>query len=277
MTNTDQYTDREQLMTAAYASDAHLMARLALQHYQQPPRDFVAWALHHVTWSADTRILDCGCGNGRYLQYTIQHGANAQHTIGLDLAAGMLTSLRQRWLAGLPQPHLVVGDVTQLPLPTKSCDLAYAMHMLYHVPDQHRALSELRRVVRLGGTLLASTNSQHDKQELGALFDTAITAVAGHSVVRAFGSRFSLENGGALLQPHFQQIQRYDFTGTIVLPDAAPAVAYMESMRATTEGTLPSHIAWDAVIKEFERQVGIHIQQQGEFRIGVHRGVFVCQ
>jgi ubiquinone/menaquinone biosynthesis C-methylase UbiE len=277
MPNTDHYTDREQLIRSAYATDAPFMARLALQHYQQPPRDFVAWALHHVAWTARTRILDCGCGNGRYLRHTIEHGATADNTIGLDIAAGMLDSLRHRWPSDLPRPYLVVGDVAQLPLPTNSCDLAYAMHMLYHVPDQQRAVAELRRVVRPGGTLLVATNSQHDKQELGTLFDAAIAALAGHTAERAVATRFSLEHGAALLQTQFADVQRYDFTATIVLPEAAPAVAYMESMRATTEATLPAPLSWEAVIAEFERQVRAHIDRHGAFRLRVHRGVFVCR
>ncbi len=277
MTNTDRYTDREQLITSAYANDAPFMARLALQHYQQPARDFVAWALHHVTWTAHTRILDCGCGNGRYLRHTLAHGATAHHTIGLDIAAGMLTSLRRRWPTDLPQPHVVVGDVVHLPLPTNSCDLAYAMHMLYHVPDQQRAVAELRRVVRPGGTLIAATNSEHDKQELGTLFNAAITALTGQATERSVATRFSLEHGAALLQSQFADVQRYDFTATIVLPEAAPAVAYMESMRATTEATLPAPLSWEAVIEEFERQVRAHIHQHGAFRLRMHRGVFVCR
>jgi ubiquinone/menaquinone biosynthesis C-methylase UbiE len=184
VTNTDHYTDREQLITSAYANDAPFMARLALQHYQQPARDFVAWALQHVTWTARTHILDCGCGNGRYLRHTIAHGATAHHMIGLDIAVGMLTSLRRRWLTDLPHRHVVVGDALHLPVPTNRCDLVYAMHMLYHVPDQQRAMAELRRVVRPGGTLIASTNSEHDKQELNTFFNAAITALAGHATER---------------------------------------------------------------------------------------------
>jgi SAM-dependent methyltransferase len=226
--------------------------------------------------STHTRILDCGCGNGRYLRHTIAHGATARHTIGLDLAAGMLTSLRRRWPTDLPHPHVVVGDVAQLPVPTHSCDLAYAMHMLYHVPDQQRAVAELRRVVRPGGTLIAATNSEHDKQELGTLFNAAITALTGQATERSVALHFSLEHGAALLHTQFTDVQRYDFTATIVLPEAAPAVAYMESMRATTEAMLPALLSWEAVIREFERQVRAHIDRHGTFRLRVHRGVFVC-
>jgi SAM-dependent methyltransferase len=164
----------------------------------------------------------------------------------------------------------------QLPLPRHSCDLALAMHMLYHVPDLHKALSELRRVVRPDGVLLVSTNGKHDKHELWAFFNTALTVAAGYPVTRTYTPRFALENGTALLQAHFQQIQRYDFTGAIILPEAAPAVAYMNNMRATTEATLPARVIWERVITEFERQVTAHIRREGVFRIGVHRGVFVC-
>ena len=45
-------------------------------------------------------------------------------------------------------------DITAIPLEDASVDLAIASHVLEHIPDDRRAMAELRRVVRAGGTAL---------------------------------------------------------------------------------------------------------------------------
>jgi SAM-dependent methyltransferase len=42
-------------------------------------------------------------------------------------------------------------DVTDLELPDGSFDAIYCSHVLEHVPDDHRALAEFRRILRVGG------------------------------------------------------------------------------------------------------------------------------
>lgn len=53
---------------------------------------------------------------------------------------------------------LIQADA-RLPLGDGGVDVVLAMHMLYHVPDVPAPVAELRRIVKPGGTLLASTNS----------------------------------------------------------------------------------------------------------------------
>jgi ubiquinone/menaquinone biosynthesis C-methylase UbiE len=73
----------------------------------------------------------------------------------------------------------VVGDIQELPLADGSVDAALAMHMLYHVPDIALAARELRRVVRPGGVLMASTNAADDKAEVGELWAAAVEDLTG--------------------------------------------------------------------------------------------------
>ena len=43
------------------------------------------------------------------------------------------------------------ADLTALPFGDGSCDCIYASHVLEHIQDDHRALAEIRRVLRPGG------------------------------------------------------------------------------------------------------------------------------
>ena len=51
------------------------------------------------------------------------------------------------------------ASVAALPFAAGTFDAVLAMHMLYHAPDVTAAVVELRRVLRPGGVVLASTLS----------------------------------------------------------------------------------------------------------------------
>ena len=42
-------------------------------------------------------------------------------------------------------------DIQNLPMPDNSVDIVFCLHVLEHIPDDHRALSEIRRVLKPGG------------------------------------------------------------------------------------------------------------------------------
>lgn len=61
------------------------------------------------------------------------------------------------------QPHVkfVCGDATALPFPDRAFDAVTMFDVLEHVPDHHKAIAEVQRVLRPGGFLLVSTPNEH--------------------------------------------------------------------------------------------------------------------
>ena len=113
----------------------------------------------------------------------------------------------------------MLGDVQELPFPDGTFDAAVAAWMLYHVPDRDRAISELARVLRPGGRLVAITNGRDHLAELW------------HAVEHeGFETGFSGENGAAQLERHFARVARNDVHATAVFPDRAAAAAYLETL-----------------------------------------------
>lgn len=97
------------------------------------------------------RILDCGVGNGSLsiALDSLMKGSVDFHAI--DTSAEMLVqakSVMQR--AGL-NPHLQQADVLSLPYEDQSFDVVMAAHVLEHLPDPQRALTEMVRVLKPGG------------------------------------------------------------------------------------------------------------------------------
>jgi ubiquinone/menaquinone biosynthesis C-methylase UbiE len=91
-------------------------------------------------------VLEVGCGTGLILGRAREF---ARRAVGIDLSAGMLAKAASRGL------EVVQASATDLPIATGSVDVAYSFKVLAHVPDIRLAMSEMARVVRPGGWVLA--------------------------------------------------------------------------------------------------------------------------
>jgi SAM-dependent methyltransferase len=104
---------------------------------------------------AGERVLDLGCGAGRFLGALREAGADP---VGVELAEGALERARRN-VPGAELHLLAPGG--EIPLEDASVDLVWCSEVLEHVPDTAGLLSEARRVLRTGGRLLVTTPS-HD-------------------------------------------------------------------------------------------------------------------
>jgi 2-polyprenyl-3-methyl-5-hydroxy-6-metoxy-1,4-benzoquinol methylase len=116
------------------------------------PEQFVLrlqYLLAHVPRGA--AVLDLGCGAGEFSAALTKTGA---HPIAVDVAPEALRRAAERlpygdlrlWRAGAP-----------LPVDDNTVDVVWAGEVIEHVVDVAPWLSEVRRVLRPGATLLLST------------------------------------------------------------------------------------------------------------------------
>ncbi len=116
------------------------------------PVDFARrsdFLLGHIR--AGERVLDVGCGEGRFAAELARIGA---HPVGIDVAAEPLRRARAR------HPELDLRQIAAegaWPLQDASFDAVWAGEVIEHVADTTGWLSEARRVLRSGGELLLST------------------------------------------------------------------------------------------------------------------------
>jgi SAM-dependent methyltransferase len=98
------------------------------------------------------RILDAGCGNGRYSRFLLRHADSDALITSFDLSPHMLRRARER-LHSARVSH-AVADLTRLPYADASFDAVVCGWVLEHLPDPRPGLRELARVLRSGGKLL---------------------------------------------------------------------------------------------------------------------------
>jgi SAM-dependent methyltransferase len=193
-----------------YATEDGLLARSTI--YGPAPFDARDIVVEEIARLDHPRVLEVGCGWGE-LAARLEGEAHA-NVAGLDLSPRMVELARRRGV------DAVVGDVQELEHPDGSFDAVVAAWMLYHVPDLHRALAAIARVLRPGGILVATTNASDDFSELWEL------------VGRDLSDRqltFRSENGAEHLQRHFARVRRRDLTGPVMFADGAAIRSYVGS------------------------------------------------
>lgn len=111
-------------------------------------RVFLDW----LAPAAGQRWIDIGCGNGAFTELLVERCAPAEIQ-GIDPSEGQLSFARSRHTAGLAQ--FQQGDATALPFADDSFDAAVMALVIFFVPDPPKAVAEMRRVVKPGGTIAA--------------------------------------------------------------------------------------------------------------------------
>ena len=99
------------------------------------------------------RVLDVGCGTGS-LTFALPEIANIGTITGIDLTPGFIEFARSR--NSDPRTKFQQADARELPFEARSFDRAFSMLVLQFIPDAARAVAEMKRVVRPGGTVTAA-------------------------------------------------------------------------------------------------------------------------
>jgi SAM-dependent methyltransferase len=252
-------------MVAQYTTDANLAARQRLWQVsrREPDVPLFPWVLALADVHPGERVVEVGCGNGRYLG--LLPGA-----VGVDLSPGMLHAAR----AHAPSAPLACGDAPRLPLATAAFDVVLAPHMLYHVPDRVAAARELRRITRPGGRCIAVTNGETNHAQMVQLVEDVVGR--SWSWIRSAVAGFSLENGAEQLRVGFESVERVDTPkATTHVTDAEALEAYLLSMGDLYEAS--SGASWSEVAAECGRRAAAIIERDGSFPIDGSVGAFVCR
>jgi ubiquinone/menaquinone biosynthesis C-methylase UbiE len=100
-------------------------------------------------------VLDLGCGSG-YAGRALRDTYDAGRVYGLDGSPEMVRNARS--YTEDPGVGYVVGDFDSLPFAANAIDHVWSMEAFYYAAAPHRALAEVARVLRPGGTFHCAVN-----------------------------------------------------------------------------------------------------------------------
>jgi SAM-dependent methyltransferase len=104
-------------------------------------------------WAGQT-LVDLGCGTGYWLR---NYAAGAARVIGVEPDPA-LRAAAERAAASLPGTVVLAGSAEHIPLPDASADVVHARFAYFFPPGAEAGLTEVLRVLRPGGHLVAVDN-----------------------------------------------------------------------------------------------------------------------
>lgn len=100
--------------------------------------------------------------------------------------------------------------------------------MLYHVPDLHKGLSEVKRVLSDDGYFYCATYGENG----------IVPFIAGllkeYRVKDITNKNFTLQNGYKILKKHFSDVKRLDYEDSLAVTDINDILDYLYSLTNIT-------------------------------------------
>ena len=250
-----KFTDQKYLKGEQYKDSSNLDARVAIhQRFSTNSYGWHSWVFDKLlTLPENAKILELGCGPG-YLWKEKMSRIPAGWSITLsDLSPGMLDAAWRNLVVTGRAFQFKEIDAQSIPFEDETFDAVVANHMLYHVPDRPRAIAEIKRVLKAGGRLIATTVGENHMKEM----NDWLTRVSGGQLSGMYSLPFVLENGGEQLGEFFDSVSLFRYQDSLEVTEVEPVIAYLRSGIAASD-LLEHELA--RVRDDAETQLHLHAQ-----------------
>ncbi len=251
-----------------YGDSKKLAARGRLhREYTIAETGWFPWVADLLPLKAGDAVLDVGCGPGWFWASVASELPDDLRLTLADLSPGMLQEGLERCRAlGFTAVSGHEADATALPFADASFDTVIAMHMLYHVEDQAKAIAEMHRVLKPGGHLAVTTNG---KDNMRAMY--ALTSVFGSPPYDPAGAAFGYETAERLMLADFGNVTMREHPAHMRITDPEDVFLALTSYPPGDRASDEELAAFRAAIEE-AFQVG-----GGVLEVGKETGLFVSR
>ncbi len=219
-------------MCDKYRDPINIDARIELHdRFSENPYGWHRWVFDNIQFPPGGSFLELGCGPGYLWAANLDRVPESICLTLSDQSIGMVFEVRSRLSEIPPQVNFSVIDAGHIPYPENSFSAVIANHMLYHVEELDRTLSEIRRVLMPGGRFYSTTNGPDHLVELADLFVRFDKVLFGHLIDDARDyklKRFNLSNGRDYLSSYFSDVEITRYEDAIVVDELAPLIPWAE-------------------------------------------------
>lgn len=252
-------TNIESRVREQYKSDKNLNIRSNLHSYNINKIDFDKWCFSEIKFPANGKVLELGCGTGKFWLKNKDNIDNSLNITLSDFSKSMLRIAKDKLKEVDYNFKYEEINVENIPYEDNSFDVVIAEHMIYFAPDVEKALLEIRRILKPGGVLYVTANSCETMAELNKLAEKFDSSLGIDN--NGYSTRFELENGEGILKEYFNKVDVEILEGKIIVDDPEPVVSYKAS---TIQG---SSILIGDKKKEFTKYLKDYIKENGNISI----------
>lgn len=259
----------------AYRTTDRLQARIAMhERFGNTSFDLHSWifdlllnpgAAEPLVPDA-AKVLEVGAGTGRMWQVVAGRVPPGWSLTLTDRSPGMLEALRRLTQELGLDANVEEADAGALRYPDATFDLAFANHMLYHLPDPRLGVAELRRVLKPGGLLVAATNGAGHMRQATDLV-RPLAALEGLQLMGVEPLSFTCESGRVMLEERFSNVELRRQDDELQVTDLEVLLAYLRSLihlpSHPEPATLSALAEWEATVRSLplpfavERATGV--------------------
>lgn len=262
-----KFTDQEYLKEEQYRDSSNLDARAELH------RRFSTNSYGWFPWIFDTleklpekaHVLELGCGPAYMWKECPDRIPNGWTIIMSDLSEGMLkTAWRNMAVTGRAFKYEQI-DAQSIPYDDETFDIVIANHMLFHLENRPKGLSEIQRVLKKDGNLIATTVGNKHLVEITnwLQFSNPDTDFP------VFGAPFTLDYGYDQLKPYFSKVETKRYDDNLRVTEIEPLMAHIRSTQRADELT-------ELDVKAIQQQLENILKTEGEIFISKDSGLFLA-
>ncbi|WP_314592007.1 class I SAM-dependent methyltransferase [Paenibacillus terrigena] len=266
--------NKEDLQQRQYVNSGNFNARIYLNRmFSTNQFPWPCWIFDQFKLMDHAKVLELGGGNGLLWMANAQRIPAQWEITVTDISSGMLVDARGNLDALRGRLHFEVMDAEQIQYPDSTFDIVIANHMLYHVQDRRRALAEIKRVLKPGGTFYASTVGNRNMLEMRELVHEFDPHSKYNEVLGSIETRFSLENGREQLLEYFGDVQLILYNDSLLVTESEAVVKYVLSLNGFSSDQVVLDQGSVDHFKEFiDRKM---TQSNGQIYIQKSSGIFI--
>lgn len=249
-----------------YKDGKNLTTRVSLyEKYSLNTTSYTEWIHKNYQFFEGCQILEFGTGTGKDWNGHIMDLPPNSTLILSDFSIGMVEVLKENFGAN-KNVEIMALDIQNTPFKDHSKDFVIANSMLYHVPNIHKAIGEVSRVLKSDGTFYAATAG--NKNMFQFLRETYLKTNSRITLPKII--TFTLENGAQYLEKHFKHIEIARYINRLEVTNTSDLVDYYFSI-ASIEGLKESDRAH--MYAYFEQRKN----SKGAIPIEIEYGMFIAR
>lgn len=260
-----KFTDPQYLKNNQYRDSSNLDVRVVIhQRFSTNPYGWFKWVFDRLlTLPQDDMILELGCGHANLWKENVDRIPAGWNITLSDLSPGMVDAAWRNLVVTGRSFKFEEIDAQSIPYAAETFDAVIANHMLYHLPDRIKVLTEIKRVLKQGGRLFATTIGEQHLKEM----NDWMSRISEDRLSAVSHLPFKLETGKEELQEYFSRMTLERYSDNLEVTEIEPIIAYIRS-------GFSSEDIIDSELSKLQQELESELVQKGKIFITKDSGLF---